>query len=228
MSTLVGEGFGGEKGSAPRFGVLQTLWRICTRPVSTVTEYLAGKTRKYFNPIALLLLLSAACAFAAHFLHVALVPAQALADTPENPLAGFTRWFFSRLNENPALSLLFMAPLTALNARWIFRRVSRLGYVQYLYVEIFLGCISMTLSLLQVFVYALSGIGQNSAADQAMTGISLLVFYAVAVAVYRSLLGIRWVRAAAGTLLAAACSYAMAAILTFLLLFGFLVASLLP
>lgn len=225
LSTLVGEGFGGERGCVPRYGVIRTLWCICIHPVRTIRDFLTGKTRRYFNPIALLLLLSAACAFTAHSLHVDLVSDQTVSKGIGNPIAEFAQWLFTRINDNPAFSILLTAPLTALNYKWIFRRFSKLGYVEYLYVEIIVGCINMTLSLFQVVLYATTNIRTDSEADSLLTGIAYGAILAVSVCVYRSLLRIGWVRAAISTLLATACSYAM--MLIILSVLGLLMLSLL-
>lgn len=225
MSTFVGEGFGGEKGNVIRYGVLQTLWHICYHPVRTTAAYLSGKTRTYFNPIALLLLLSTACALAANTFHLDLA---LFSVSSKEGSAGFVQWLVSRMNANPALSLMLIAPITALNYKWIFRKVSSFCYVEYFYVEIIVGCISMTISLFQVGLYAAAGIQAESTADSILNGVSYAVIFAVSVCIYHSLLRIGWRRALLGTFLATLCSYAMAFIATILLTIAYIITTLHP
>lgn len=225
MSTFVGEGFGGEKGNVPRYGVLQTLWHICLHPVKTTAAYLSGKIRTYFNPIALLLLLSAVCAFAAHTFHLDL---DLFSVSSEEGSAGFMQWLISRTNANPALSLMLIAPFTALSYKWIFRKVSSFCYVEYFYVEIIVGCISMTISLLQVGLYAAIGIPAESTTDSVLNVVSYAVIFAISVCIYHSLLRIGWTRALLGTFLATLCCYAMVFITTILLTVAYFIAMLHP
>lgn len=154
MSTYLGEGFDGEKGAVERFGMLGTLWQTVRHPVRTISAFLAGHRRKYFNPFALLLLLSGFCAlanslFGIRYLDISLNPETA-------PDSGFRLSEYIKIatdyaNSHPAAYLLLTIPFTALAEKWIFRP-RKLRYIEFLYIGIFTSVLSVVVMFIMSFI----------------------------------------------------------------------------
>lgn len=154
MSTYLGEGFGGEKAAVERFGMLGTLWQTVRYPVRTTTAFLAGHRRKYFNPFALLLLLSGFCAlinslFGIRYLDISLGPEP---DTGSGlRLFEYIKIATDYANSHPATYLLLAIPFIALAEKWIFRP-RKLRYIEFLYIGIFTSVLSVIVMFVMSFI----------------------------------------------------------------------------
>lgn len=142
MSTFIGEGFGGETGIAARYGALGTLWQTLRHPVRTITEFLAGQRRKYFNPIALLLLLSGFCALVSSLFGIRYIDAVELNNIDGQQLFEYVKAANEYANTHPGTYMLCGIPFTALISKWIFRP-RKLRYIEFLYIGIFTSIISV-------------------------------------------------------------------------------------
>lgn len=182
MSTLLGEGFDGEKGAAERYGLLGTLWQTVRHPVRTITEFLAGRRRKYFNPITLLLLLSGFCAlinslFGIRYFDFAPVP-----DGGEQiRLFEYLKAATNYANSHPATYLLLGIPFTSLACKWIFRP-RKLRYIEYLYISIF----TANLSVIVLFLTSFIPHGLTTVTKSLLDSVPVLC---VEIAVYRRIFG---------------------------------------
>lgn len=193
MSTLLGEGFDGEKGAAERYGMLGTLWQTIRRPVRTVTEFLAGRRRKYFNPIALLLLLSGFCALFNSLFGIRYFDFELTPDGGEGlRLLEYLKAANDYANAHPATYLLLGIPFTSLACKWIFRP-RKLRYIEYLYISIF----TANLSVIVLFLTSFIPLNLTSFTKSLLD--SLPVF-CVEIAIYRRIFG-RGILRTAGNLL---------------------------
>lgn len=147
LSTLVGDGFSGEKGGTIRYGVLRTLWQIFRHPHTTIKEYLSGKQRKYFNPITLLMLISAVYAVIIQFLIPKVISVSVSVGDDSKVPAGVFNYISDYIYQHPATSAIAMIPFFALSFKWFFRKFSKLNYVEYLYIEIIISTIILPVSL---------------------------------------------------------------------------------
>ncbi len=143
-STFIGDEAYGLRGIDMRKGAATTWLSILFRPHRVIPEFIAGRRRKYFNPVAILLLLSTF--YAVVFL---------LVGKEYTPLASdgqpMFRWLVSTYIDyatlHPAGYLLLMLPFFALAMKTVFRRKADLRYVEYLYVGIFLAIFEITLMI---------------------------------------------------------------------------------
>lgn len=154
MSTYLGEGFDGEKGAVERFGMLGTLWQTVRHPVRTTTAFLAGHRRKYFNPFALLLLLSGFCAlanslFGIRYLDISLAPEPGTVSGSR--LSEYIKAAIDYASSHPATYLLLTIPFTALAVKWIFRP-RKLRYIEFLYIGIFTSVLSVIVLFIMSFI----------------------------------------------------------------------------
>lgn len=141
-STFIGDEAYGLRGIHMRKGAVMTWFDILVRPQRVIPEFIAGRRRKYFNPVTILLLLSTF--YAVVFM---------LTGKPYTPLAAEGQEIYLRLLNtsidyailHPASYLLLMLPFHALAMKSLFWRKSDLRYVEYLYIGIFLCIIELTL-----------------------------------------------------------------------------------
>lgn len=143
-STFIGDEAYGLRGMNMRKGAVMTWLSILFRPHRVIPEFIAGCRRKYFNPVAILLLLSTF--YAVVFLLVGKDYTPIAAD--EQPLF---QWLVSTYIDyaslHPAGYLLLMLPFFALAMKTVFRRKTDLRYVEYLYIGIFLSIFEITLMI---------------------------------------------------------------------------------
>lgn len=200
MSIIFGKDYSGEKGDIPRYGLFGTFWRVLFHPATTVSEYIAGKRVRYFSPIGLLFLLSALCVLISYWTGVKILDGQ-----PETP--GFEP-FMEYGNTHPVVFWLLTAPVTALVFKWIFAKISPLKYVEYLYIQIFLAVIEMTIDCVRlVFLFAFPIM--EDITNPLFSGVGFLVLVGMSAAIFRSLLGISRSRALLSSLAGNVINYAL-------------------
>lgn len=144
-STFIGDEAYGLRGIDMRKGAVMTWLSILFQPHRVIPEFIEGRRRKYFNPVAILLLLSTF--YAVVFL---------LAGKSYTPLAAegqpMWKWLFCTYIDyatlHPAGYLLLALPPFALAMKTVFRRKANLRYVEYLYIGIFLSIFEITLMIL--------------------------------------------------------------------------------
>lgn len=143
-STFIGDEAYGLRGMNMRKGAVMTWLSILFRPHRVIPEFIAGCRRKYFNPVAILLLLSTF--YAVVFLLVGKDYTPIAAD--DQPLF---QWLVSTYIDyaslHPAGYLLLVLPFFALAMKTVFRRKTDLRYVEYLYIGIFLSIFEITLMI---------------------------------------------------------------------------------
>lgn len=211
MSTFLGDGFDGETGSVVRYGVLGTLWQILRHPVITVTAFLAGKRRTYFNPIALFLLLSAFIALVNSMLGTKLIDTSAFPSiVGEETLNSYMEVVFAYINSHPATYALVQIPFVALTYKWIFRP-RKLRYIEFLYVGIFTSFFSLIITFL-------SSLTHVDSSDILGALIAFLPLLCIETAIYRRIFGRSIVRTAGNLLL----GYAIWLILLFIFMLLFM------
>lgn len=146
VSSFVGDGAIGEKRSNVRYGFLLTIWSIVFRPRQTIGEYLEGRRRKYFNPVTILLLLSGFYALVSVFFGI-------VDDAPKTSDIAFIEYLrgvIAYCSSHPATWYLLLLPFTALAYKWIFRNISDLRYIEYMYVGIFVAIFSVALLFMRM------------------------------------------------------------------------------
>ncbi len=194
MSTILGDGFDGESGATQRFGLLGTLWQMLRHPVRTVTAYLAGQRRRYFNPITLLFLVSALCAIVNSLFGVSYFPALPSSDDPAvMQLGAYITTGFDYINAHPAMYVLLELPLSALVYKWIFRP-RKLRYIEFFFIGIFTSIISLlTLTITGPFTTDLN--------EYAKMAVNSLPVFCVEVAIFRRIFGHSMLRTTCNLLL---------------------------
>ena len=144
-STFIGDEAYGLRGINMRKGAVMTWLAILIHPYVSVSEFILGHRRKYFNPVAILLMLSTFYAVVFALVGKEFTPT-AQADSP------LFRWlicsYYDYATLHPAANMLLMLPFYALAMKTVFRRRSDLKYVEYLYIGIFLSVFEITLMIL--------------------------------------------------------------------------------
>ncbi|WP_295940541.1 DUF3667 domain-containing protein [uncultured Alistipes sp.] len=204
MSTFIGEGFSGEKGRTERYGMLGTLWQILRHPVHTTTEFISGHRRRYFNPIALLLLLSGFFAFLNMLFGVEVLSYSKIIPNGESNFEQYTKIITDYINSHPAAAMLMGIPFYALTAKWIFRP-RKLRYIEFFYIEIFASVVSVAMLCLLAFI----PFGNMPIIESVL---KTLPSFAVEVIIYHRIFGHNILHTTANMLIV----YALASILLFL------------
>ena len=139
-STFIGDEAYGLRGINMRKGAVMTWLAILIHPYVSVSEFILGHRRKYFNPVAILLMLSTFYAVVFALVGKEFTPT-ARADSP------LFRWlicsYYDYATLHPAANMLLMLPFYALAMKTVFRRRSDLKYVEYLYIGIFLSVLNV-------------------------------------------------------------------------------------
>lgn len=200
LSIIFGKDYNGESGDIPRYGLFGTFWRILFHPVTTISEYLAGKRVRYFSPIGMLFLLSALCVLISYWTGVKIMDGQ-----PETP--GFEP-FLEYGNTHPVAYWLLVAPFAALAYKWVFAKFSDLKYVEYLYIEIFLSVIGMTIACVRILFLSIFPLWENTAV-YLFSGIETIVIIGIGAAFFHSVLKISRSRAVFGSIAGNVVSYAL-------------------
>lgn len=132
-STFIGDEAYGLRGINMRKGAVMTWLAILIHPYASVSEFILGHRRKYFNPVAILLMLSTFYAVVFALVGKEFTPT-ARADYP------LFRWlicsYYDYATLHPAANMLLMLPFYALAMKTVFRRRSDLKYVEYPLVEL--------------------------------------------------------------------------------------------
>lgn len=146
-STFIGDEAYGVRGMNMRKGAVGTWWAIVTRPSRSIGEFIEGHRRKYFNPVAILLLLSTlyavVFALAGKQSHIAIDPDLSL---PRQ----IVRQCIDYVQCHPAVSALVSLPFAALAMKTLFGRKCDLRYIEYFYIGIFLSVFEVTLMVIQL------------------------------------------------------------------------------
>lgn len=217
MSVIFGKDYNRESGDIPRYGLFGTFWRILFHPVTTIKEYIAGKRVRYFSPIGMLFLLSALCVLLSYWTGVKIMDGQ-----PETP--GFEP-FLEYGNTHPVVFWLLVAPFSALAYKWVFAKISNVKYVEYLYIEIFLSIIGMTITCARILFLSIFPARENTVA-YLFSGIDAIVIVGISAALFHSLLKISRSRAIFSSLVGNIVGYVLifaaifAATLVCVLVFG--------
>lgn len=146
-STFIGDEAYGVRGMNMRRGLVGTWWTIVVRPSRSIGEFIAGHRRKYFNPVAVLLLLSTLYAALSVW---AGKEVESAVDPSLPPLRQAVRAVLDYVRIHPAASALVSLPFAALAMKTLFGRKCDLRYVEYLYVGIFLSVFEVTLMVVQL------------------------------------------------------------------------------
>lgn len=144
-STFIGDEAYGLRGMNMRKGTVTTWLAILFQPHKTITEYIAGHRRKYFNPVAILLLLSTFYAVVYALVGKTYTP---LADDGQQLLVWLLFTYIDYASLHPAANMLLALPLFALALKTVFRKRAGLKFVEYLYIGIFLSIFKITLMIL--------------------------------------------------------------------------------
>ncbi|WP_295940543.1 DUF3667 domain-containing protein [uncultured Alistipes sp.] len=144
-STFIGDEAYGLRGLNMRKGALMTWLTIICQPHTSISEYIRGHRRKYFNPVTLLLLLSTFYAIVFSLVGKEFTPT---AKEGQNLFIWLACTYFDYAKLHPAANMLLLLPFYALALKTVFRRKSDLKYVEYLYIGIFLSIFEITLMIL--------------------------------------------------------------------------------
>lgn len=145
-STFIGDEAYGLRGINMRKGAVMTWLAILVRPYVSVSEFILGHRRKYFNPVAILLMLSTFYAVVFALVGKEFTPTAKEEGQPMILWMICSYYDYAKLH--PAANMLLMLPFYALAMKTVFRRRSDLRYVEYLYIGIFLAVFEITLMIL--------------------------------------------------------------------------------
>ncbi len=146
-STFVGDEAYGLRGMHMRKGLVGTWWAIVAHPARSIEEFIGGHRRKYFNPVAILLLLSTLYGIVGVW---AGKQAHPTVDTSHPLLRQAVNAGIDYLTLHPAAAALMTLPFGALAMKTLFGRRSDLCYVEYFYIGIFLSVFEVTLVVFQL------------------------------------------------------------------------------
>lgn len=144
-STLIGDEAYGLRGINMRKGLVMTWLTILCRPYVSVSEFLQGQRRKYFNPVAILLMLSTFYAVVFTLVGKEFTPT---AREGQHLFVWLICSYYDYATLHPAANILLTLPFFALGMKTVFRKKSDLRYVEYLYIGIFIAVFEMTLMIL--------------------------------------------------------------------------------
>lgn len=143
-STFIGDEAYGLRGIDMRKGAVPTWLAILCRPYRSISEFLEGHRRKYFNPVAILLMLSTFYAIVFALVGKEFTPT---AKEGQHMFLWLACSYYDYATLHPAANMLLTLPFYALALKSLFRRRSDLRYVEYLYIGIFLSVIEITLMI---------------------------------------------------------------------------------
>lgn len=145
-STFIGDEAYGLRGINMRKGAVMTWLAVLIRPYASVSEFIQGHRRKYFNPVAILLMLSTF--YAVVFALVGKEFTPAAKEEEQTMILWMICSYYDYAKLHPAANMLLMLPFYALAMKTVFRRRSDLKYVEYLYIGIFLAVFEISLMIL--------------------------------------------------------------------------------
>lgn len=146
VSGVIGNGTVGIKGHNARYGIFYTLGILISRPAAIIGEYIAGRRLKYYDPVALLLLISTAYILLGSLLGVDFLD---FGDIGDDADAVF-RSFYGFINSHPWAKALLQIPFVALGLKWFFSKRSDMRYIEYVYVAIFFSIAYLIVSTLRL------------------------------------------------------------------------------
>lgn len=145
-STFIGDEAYGLRGINMRKGAVMTWLAVLIHPYVSVSEFIQGHRRKFFNPVAILLMLSTFYAVVFALVGKEFTPTAKEEGQPMILWMICSYYDYAKLH--PAANMLLMLPFYALAMKTVFRRRSDLRYVEYLYIGIFLAVFEITLMIL--------------------------------------------------------------------------------
>lgn len=143
-STFIGDEAYGLRGINMRKGAVMTWLAILCQPYKSISEYLEGHRRKYFNPVAILLMLSTFYAIVFSLVGKEFTPT---AKEGQHMFLWLICSYYDYAKLHPAANMLLALPFLALAMKTVFRKKSDLKYVEYLYIGIFLSLFEITLMI---------------------------------------------------------------------------------
>lgn len=144
-STVVGDEAYGLRGINMRMGAVMTWWTILLHPVRSVREYIAGSRRKYFNPVAILLLISTVYMLLFHALGREYEP---LVHAGDHWIVRTVHAFIDYCATHPAMKMLAQLPFYALALKINFHRRADMRFIEYFYVALFVSIFWLSLDLI--------------------------------------------------------------------------------
>lgn len=144
-STFIGDEAFGLRGNNMRKSIFGTWADIVFFPARSVSEYIDGCRRKYFNPVAILILLASAYALLEYFLGLN-TPSPEL---PEGISAlrdfNFLQYFEDYMKSNSTAYSLLTTLFIMFALRRTFRRIHGLNLVECFYFSVFMMICSLSL-----------------------------------------------------------------------------------
>lgn len=159
VSLFIDDSIFGETGVAPRYGMLQTLWRVVRHPARNVGEFLAGKQRRYVTPLTLLLLVCTLCLLMLSGLGYELLDSSAVSEGKAADTVLSSPFEF--LNGHLEIVALLKIPWMALALKWVFRRRSQLRHMEYFYIGLYLASLHIILTTLVTILSHACGIAPD-------------------------------------------------------------------
>lgn len=211
-STFIGDEAYGLRGMNMRKGTVTTWLSILFQPHITIPEYIAGHRRKYFNPVAILLLLSTFYAIVYALVGKTYTP---MANQDQHLFVWLFCTYIDYASLHPAANMLLTLPFFALALKTVFGKRAGLKYVEYLYIGIFLSIFEMTL---MIFVLPIELLVPKYSSFYALT---LPTFLYTAFVLWK-MFGLKKRSALWRTLLTKGLQYAYATVAVVLLLGGIL------
>lgn len=156
-STFIGDEAFGLRGNNMRKSIFGTWADIILFPAHSVSEYIDGCRRKYFNPVAILILLASAYALLEYYLEMA-------PPSPELPDGlsalrnfNFLQYFEDYMKSNSTAYSLLTTLFIMFALHRTFRRIHSLNLVECFYFSVFMMIFSLSLTtvLLPFEKYAL-------------------------------------------------------------------------
>lgn len=214
MSTLLGDGFDSEDGIAKRYGLLGTVWQLVRHPLRTITAYLDGHRRRYFNPLTLLILVSTLCALLNAMFGVSYFPDSQIEKIPlAEQVHASLATALSFGNSHMALFILCEIPLTALAFKWVFRP-RKLRYIEFLYIGIFIAVIAL-------FVQVITSQLTHGLSISVILAINAIPGFCIQAALFRRIFGRGIVRTTVNLLLGMGITYALTIVVAVIVVIPF-------
>lgn len=207
VSLFVGDSLFGETGEVPRYGILQTLWRIIRHPAVSIGEFFAGMQRKYVSPLTLLLLICTLCLLALTLFDIKLMDY-----SPEDDgdrLESLFQQVSEFLSTHLEVIALIKLPILALACGWVFRRAPHLRYIEYFYIGLYLASLHMLLRSGTAILVHVCSISPESLTHDLLERAVPFVIFCYYVIVIQYLLQRSWRQAIFGCFLCSALTFVL-------------------
>lgn len=147
-STFIGDEAFGLRGNNMRKSIFGTWAEIIFFPARSLSEYIDGCRRKYFNPVAILILLASAYALLEYFLDMS----HPSPELPEGLSAlrsfNFLHYFEDYMKSNSTAYSLLTTLFIMFALHRTFRRIHGLNLVECFYLSVFMMIFSLSLTTL--------------------------------------------------------------------------------